>query len=117
MLYLASNANNRIPIATQIIMWYLLDRMKAEKDYLQIFKLSVQDGKQKILHTQEQLQWSEEILYTTDAPITEKVYIIKENDYEIMLLQKIINKKSKCSKNVRNAPKTSKSAKGSETHI
>lgn len=86
MRYITANANTRIPIATQIIMWSLLDRMKTEKDYLQIFKLSVLDGKQKILHTQEQPKWSEEILYTTDAPITEKVYIIKENDYEIMLL-------------------------------
>lgn len=86
MRYITTNANNRIPLSTQITMWSLLDRMKIKKDYLQIFKLSVQDGKQKILHIQEQPQWSEEILYITDTPVTEKAYIIRENDYETMLL-------------------------------
>lgn len=86
MRYITLNANTRIPISTQIIMWFLYDRMGTEKDYLQIFKLSVQDGQQKILHIQEQPQWSEEIIYATDYPITEKIYIIKENDYETMLL-------------------------------
>lgn len=86
MRYITSNANFRIPIATQIIMWFMLDKMKIERDYFQIFSLSIKDNKQHILHSQEQPPWSEEILFNSDNPVKEKVYIIKESDYEIMML-------------------------------
>lgn len=84
--YITTNAETRIPKETQIIMWFMFDRMKIEKDYLQIFSLSIKDNKQHILHSQEQPPWSEEILFNSNTPVKEKVYIIKEGDYETMML-------------------------------
>lgn len=86
MRYITTNADTRIPKETQIIMWFMLDRMEIEKDHLQIFSLSIKDNKQHILHSQEQPSWSEEVLFESDTPVKEKVYIIKEGDYETMML-------------------------------
>lgn len=38
------------------------------------------------MHSQEQPPWSEEILFQLNTPVKEKVYIIKESDYETMML-------------------------------
>lgn len=84
--YITSNAENRIPVESQLLMWYLFDTMNEEKDYLQIFDLKVSNGKQLVCHHQEQPQWSEEVFLLTDNPITEKVYIITENGNDTMLL-------------------------------
>lgn len=84
--YITSNAENRIPVEIQLLLWYLFDTMNEEKDYLQIFDLKISDGKQLICHHQEEPQWSEEVFLLTDNPITEKVHIITENGNETMLL-------------------------------
>lgn len=86
MRYITTNADTRIPKETQLIMWLMLDRMEIEKDYLQIFSLSIKNNNQHILHSQEQPLWSEEILFKSENPVKEKVYIIKEGDYETMML-------------------------------
>ena len=86
MRYITTNADTRIPKETQLIMWFMLDRMKIEKDYLQIFSLSIKDNQQHILHSQEQPPWREEVLFESDTPVKEKVYIIKEGNYETMML-------------------------------
>lgn len=86
MRFITTNAANRIPVETQIVMWLMYDRMKGEKDYLQIFNLHAHENEQEILHKQENPPWCEELIYDTDTPVTEKVYIIDEGEYEIMLL-------------------------------
>lgn len=86
MRYITSNAANRIPLETQIVMWLMYDRMNGEKDYLQIFHLKSLDKDQQIIHKQENPPWCEELIYDTETPVTEKVYIIDEGEYEIMLL-------------------------------
>ena len=86
MRYITTNAASRIPEGTQLLLWMLFDRMRAERDYLQIFNLSVQNEKQHIRHHQEQPPWSEEILFLTDTPVAEKVYIITEGEYSTMML-------------------------------
>lgn len=86
MRYITTNAETRIPKETQLIMWLMLDKMEIEKDYLQIFSLSIKNNNQHILHSQEQPPWSEEILFKSENPVKEKIYIIKEGDYETMML-------------------------------
>lgn len=86
MWYITTNASNRIPERTQLLLWMLFDQMQVEKDYLQIFNMSIQNGKQHIRHHQEQPPWSEEILFLTDAPVAEKIYIITEGEYSTMML-------------------------------
>ena len=50
MRFITANAADRIPIETQIVMWLMLDRMKGEKNYLQIFNLKALDNEQQIIH-------------------------------------------------------------------
>ena len=52
--YCTRGISSEVPLLTQIILWGLIDSMEvAEKDYLQIFRLSAENGKQKITHSQE----------------------------------------------------------------
>ena len=85
--YITSNAQNRIPVFLQLFMWNLVDEMNIEnRDYFQVFKLTVRDGNQHIKHFQEQPEYSKEYTILCDNPVTEKVYIIIEDDYQTMLL-------------------------------
>lgn len=86
MRHITSNAMSRIPVETQILMWFMLDTMDEDKDYLQIFNLSIKDGNQIIRHHQEYPIWEEDVVLLTDSPVTEKVYIIVENGLETMML-------------------------------
>lgn len=87
MRYITANASGRVPFETQLILWGLFDRMNPSyRDYLQIFNLSRQDGKQMIRHHQEKPPWSESVVCITGEAITEKVYILTENGNDVMLL-------------------------------
>ena len=43
-------AENISPLL-QIIMWQYIDELSLPKDYLQVFDLTIENGKQKIKHT------------------------------------------------------------------
>ena len=43
----------KVPLELQMIMWDMIDTMDEQKDYLQVFDLSEENGKQKIVHSQE----------------------------------------------------------------
>ena len=86
MRFITANATERIPIETQIVLWLMYDRMKGEKDYLQIFILHAREDEQEIIHKQENPPKWEGLIYDTETPVTEKVYIIDYGEYEIMLL-------------------------------
>ena len=44
-------------------MWNMIDTMDEPKDYLQVFDLLEENGKQKIVHSQEQLDMKKEYLF------------------------------------------------------
>ena len=67
-------------------MWELINQMPADKDYLQVFYLSAQNGKQRIKHSQEVPQYSAEYIFDTDSPITEKIFVIDDDTHSTMLL-------------------------------
>lgn len=72
---------------TQNLLWLLVDSMDAESnDHLQVFALSVCDGIQKIIHTQEQPPYKKESVCNGLSPITETVYIIDDGTHQTMLL-------------------------------
>ena len=76
-----------VPLVLQIILWNLLDSMEvAEKDYLQVFRLSAESGKQKIIHSQEQPEYSKEYLFPSEEPITAKIFVIDDETHTTMLL-------------------------------
>lgn len=74
-------------ILLQLFMWQCIDSMDCEKDYLQIFKITLSDGKQKITHIQEEPEYLREYLLNADAPVfVGKVYVIDSGRYSTMLL-------------------------------
>ena len=67
--YITRGVNERVPLLTQLFMWKCIDTLEIDKDYLQVFNCSVRDGKQKIIHIQEEPEYSKEYLFKTDAPL------------------------------------------------
>ena len=85
--YCTRGISNELPLMLQIILWGLIDSMEvAEKDYLQIFCLSAESGKQKITHTQEQPDYCKEYLFPSEEPITAKIFVIDDETHTTMLL-------------------------------
>ena len=85
--YCTRGISSEVPLLMQIILWGLIDSMEvAEKDYLQIFRLSAENGKQKIIHTQEQPEYSKEYLFPSEDPITAKIFVIDDETHTTMLL-------------------------------
>ena len=84
MRYITTNANNRLPVEVQLLMWHLYDVMGSKvkkKDYFQVFELFINpDGSQKIVHFQEEPKWKEEctLVLNFDKAVNAKVYIIKD---------------------------------------
>lgn len=67
-------------------MWEMINQLPVDKDYLQVFYLSADNGKQRIKHTQEILEYSKEYVFNTGKPVTDKVFVINEKAYSIMIL-------------------------------
>lgn len=85
--YLTNGVNTSIPLELQIFMWEAIDRMPEPKDYLQVFKLSVENGLQVVKHSSEQPEFEMTyVLPTADTQITEKIYVIDSEEYCTMLL-------------------------------
>ena len=82
----SSNLASRIPEETQLMMWYMVDMMDEDKDWLQIFNLTIKDGVQHIEHYQEEPEFREECVLLTNNPVEEKVYIILEPGLSTMIL-------------------------------
>ncbi len=85
--YVTRGINAEIPLALQLILWKMIDEMEvAQKDYLQVFTLSSENGEQKIIHEQEQPDYRKEYTFSGDCLINEKIFVIDDGDYSTMLL-------------------------------
>ena len=65
--FVTSGIAEKVPLLLQMIMWDMVDAMDDPKDYLQVFDLSEENGKQKIVHSQEQLEYEKEYLFVTHS--------------------------------------------------
>ncbi len=74
-----------IPLSIQRILWYLIDTMNSDKDYLQIFELSVKNERQHIIHRQEQPYYSMQYTFNVTDPIAAKIYVIDDGSHSTML--------------------------------
>lgn len=45
--FVTSGIAEKVPLELQMIMWDMIDTMDEQKDYLQVFDLSEENGKQK----------------------------------------------------------------------
>ena len=85
--YATRGVTTTVPLMLQIILWNSIDSMEvAEKDYLQVFHLSAENGKQKIIHSQEQPPYERTLEFRTDNPITAKIFVIDDETHTTMLL-------------------------------
>lgn len=84
--YATRGIAEKLPVLTQIILWELIDSMKVdEKDYLQVFTLSDEDGQQKILHEQEYPEYKSEHLFPSLNPVTARIFVIDDENHSTML--------------------------------
>lgn len=84
--YLTRGVDAEIPIALQVMMWQAVDQMPEPKDYLQVFRLSEENGLQIVHHTSEQPQFEMTYIVEAKKPVTAKVYIIDDGERCTMLL-------------------------------
>ena len=84
--YLTRGVQTVIPFELQFFMWELIDQLPEPKDYFQVFKFTIQDGKQHISHESEQPEYHKEYNIETANPIEAKIYIIDDDTHCTMLL-------------------------------
>lgn len=80
-----------IPLEIQMLLWTLLDDLIAkratETDYLQVFELSGKDGKQTIVHRQEEPLYRAVYQFVkVENPLQFKIYVIDDIGCCTMLL-------------------------------
>lgn len=78
--------DKNIPPLLQSFLWELIFNLPADKDYLQVFSLSVDGEKQIIKHTQEVPEYSREYCFEFEEPVTEKIFVIDDGTHSTMLL-------------------------------
>lgn len=85
--FITKGVSSEVNLLLQLFMWKCIEEMPPPKDYLQVFKLTLEDGKQKIIHTQEQPEYKREYLLQTDAPIfIGKIFVIDDSAHSTMML-------------------------------
>ena len=85
--YITRGVSENINPLLVVLLWEMIDYMSVPQDYLQVFNLSQENGKQKIEHIQEVPEYKREYLITLDIPIfTGKVFVIDDETHSTMLL-------------------------------
>ncbi len=85
--YVTRGIDAEIPLALQLVLWKMIDEMEvAQKDYLQVFTLSTENGEQKIIHEQEQPDYRKEYVFSTDRLVNAKIFVIDDGDHSTMLM-------------------------------
>ena len=85
--FITRGISDKVSLSLQLFIWQCIDSLDEPKDYLQVFKCTSYDGKQKIIHIQEQPEYRQEYLFYADAPVfIGKIYVIFNSVYTTMLL-------------------------------
>ena len=91
--YMTKGINQSLDISLQIMLWQIIDDVKESKevelDYLQVFKIRRSNEELIIDHTQEVSEYKKIYTFNKLSSLVEedlKIFIIDENDYNIMLL-------------------------------
>lgn len=86
--YATQGINLELNIRIQMMLWGMIDKLDAEKDYLQVFEITqLSDETIKIHHKQEEPEYHKE--YLVAEKISKefvKVFVIDDGDYATMLL-------------------------------
>ena len=84
--FLTRGVQAEIPIELLLFLWNCIDQLPQERDYFQVFKLDVANGKQHIHHISEQPEYSQDYMIDIANPVNQKVYVIDDIDHSTMLL-------------------------------
>lgn len=84
--FLTRGVQAELPMELQLFLWHCIDQLPEERDYFQVFKLDVFNGKQHIHHFSEQPEYSKEYTIDLANPVNQKVYVIDDIDHSTMLL-------------------------------
>ena len=84
--YLTRGVDAEISIELQVMMGQAVVQKPEPKDYLQVFRLSEENGLQIVHHTSVQQQFELTYIAETEKPVSAKVYIIDDGDHCTMLL-------------------------------
>ena len=86
--FITRGVNSEVSLLLQLFMWQCIDEMQVPKEYLQVFQLTLEDGKQKIIHSQEVPEYKREyLLNIADTPLfIGKIFVIDDGDHSTMLL-------------------------------
>ncbi len=83
--YTTIRVSNELPLLTQIYLWSLIDGLKIERDYLQVFVLRTQGNMQIVEHSQEVPPYKSKTAFSCDNPINAKIYVIDDITHTTML--------------------------------
>ena len=85
--YITCGVEQKVDPLLQVFLWHCIDTMPKPKDYLQVFTCTESDGKQKIIHSQEEPEYKMEYLINMDAPFfVGKIFVIDDESHVTMLL-------------------------------
>lgn len=90
--YMTKGIQESIPFDLVALMWEMYDRCQEEMescDYFHVFHLKSFQGEglnQELIHQQEVPKYERTYVMVVDQPITEKVYVIGNDEYVMMLL-------------------------------
>jgi hypothetical protein len=84
--YLTCGVDSTIPLELQLFLWECVDQLPGPRDYLQVFELSPSGTMQSITHRSEQPKYKKVYLLPSEKPITEKIYVVDDNDHSTMIL-------------------------------
>ena len=84
--YITKGVEETIPPLLQMFMWECIKQIPVDCDYLQVFSLSCDKGRQIVKHTQEVPEYEKEYVLIIDAPVTAKVFVIDDETHSTMLL-------------------------------
>ena len=83
--YATAAVNREIPLAVQLFLWQCIDEVHFLPAYLQVFQLSAEGCRLRIVHTQKCPDYRKEYLLLSDMPITMKLYVINDAVHATML--------------------------------
>lgn len=91
--YMTRGIKEALDISLQMMLWKMVDDLKESKeielDYLQVFKIRRNNEELIIEYTQEAPEYKKIYTFNKLSSLVEedlKIFIIDENDYNIMLL-------------------------------
>lgn len=84
--YITKGVDAEIPLALQQFLWDCITQMPEPRDYFQVFRLSVCQGLQEIIHEQKIPVFKQRHLLAIPNPVTTKIYVIDDGEHCTMLL-------------------------------